>query len=680
MAQEPRIPELRRSIGERIESVAAQFVAGGPATRAEAAETLRRIRQESEQAGWDEVARLAGRMSGRVESSPDWTADRALAEGLEKLRRALEKAAPEPDAAAAPAAKSANSLAQDPGLVNDFLLETREHLVSIENDLLTLDRGPAQPEALHSLFRSFHTVKGLAGFLEFENIRDLTHEVETILDLARNGRLSMTPAIIDVVLESADFLKQEMDRLEAGLGGAPAGPPGDPGPLIARVRAAGGAPAAGEAQPAEGEETAVERRQVRGAQPSPAPPGDAPGASAAPAREAKAPAAPEKFSVRVDTAKLDYLLDMVGEMVIAQSMVRQDPDLGTLRNPRVTRNLTQLARVTDEVQKTAMAMRMMPVGQLFHRIARLVRDMSRKMGKRVELVLSGEETQIDKTIVEELADPMMHMVRNALDHGIENPAEREASGKDPQARLHLSASHQAGHILIEIRDDGRGLNTEKILAKARERGLVSEGAQMSDNDVFNLIFEPGFSTAEKLTDVSGRGVGMDVVKKQVTKLRGRIEIRSERGKGTAFLLKLPLTLAIIDGLVVGVGGERYIVPIFTVQEMFRPKPEMVSTVHGRNEMVTVRGRLLPIVRLHQRFGVRPRTLDACESLLIVAEAAGRRFCLLVDEFIGKQEVVIKSLGETMKNLPGIAGGAILGDGRVGLILDLEGVCGEAARG
>lgn len=681
MAQEPRIADLRRSIGERIESVAAQFVAGGPATPAEAAETLRWIRRESEQAGWDEVARIAGRMSGRIESSPDWTGDRALAEGLEKLRRALDKAAPEPEAAEARAAKAASSLAQDPGLVNDFLLETREHLVSIENDLLTLDRGPAQPEALHSLFRSFHTVKGLAGFLEFENIRDLTHEVETVLDLARNGQLSMTPAIIDVVLESADFLKHEMSRLEAGLGGAPAGLPADPRPLIARVRAVDGAPAsAGDSARAqeEDEETAVEKRQVREAQPASAPPGEAPAPGAA--REAKAPAAAEKFSVRVDTAKLDYLLDMVGEMVIAQSMVRQDPDLGALRNPRVTRNLTQLARVTDEVQKTAMAMRMMPVGQLFHRIARLVRDMSRKMGKRAELVLSGEETQIDKTIVEELADPMMHMVRNALDHGIENPAEREASGKDPQARLHLSASHQAGHILIEIRDDGRGLNTEKILAKARERGLVSEGAQLSDNDVFNLIFEPGFSTAEKLTDVSGRGVGMDVVKKQVTKLRGRIEIRSERGKGTAFLLKLPLTLAIIDGLVVGVGGERYIVPIFTVQEMFRPKPEMVSTVHGKNEMVTVRGRLLPVVRLHQKFGVQPKTREACESLLIVAEAAGRRFCLMVDEFIGKQEVVIKSLGETMKNLPGIAGGAILGDGRVGLILDLDGVCGEAARG
>ncbi|MBK7927194.1 MAG: chemotaxis protein CheA [Bryobacterales bacterium] len=604
-----------------------------------------------------------------------------MADGLEKLRRAIEAAtAPKVEPA-----KQGNSLAEDAGLVTDFILETREHLTSIENDLLTLDREPAQPEALHSLFRSFHTVKGLAGFLEFDSIRALAHEVETILDLARNHQMHITARVIDVVLESADYLKHEMNRLEAELGGAPPSASADVSALIVRVQALnapGGEDAEACVAPPQEQAQAVEAARVvqagavQARLESPPVPAAAPEAKPA-AVEAKASS--EKFSVRVDTLKLDYLLDMVGEMVIAQSMVRQDPELAGLRSPRVTRNLTQLSRVTDEVQKTAMAMRMMPVGHLFQRVARLVRDMSRKMNKPADLDLTGEDTQIDKTIVEELADPLMHMVRNSLDHGIEAVETRRAAGKPERARISLRASHQAGHILIEIEDDGRGLDREKILAKARDRGLVAEGHTLSDSDIYNLIFEPGFSTAAAVTDVSGRGVGMDVVRKQVMKLRGRIEIHSEPGKGTVFQLKLPLTLAIIDGLVVGVGGERYIVPIFTVQEMFRPAADMLSTVKGQGEMVMVRNRLLPVVRLHTRFSVTPKSSDATQSLFIVAEAAGRRFCLMVDEFIGKQEVVIKNLGEGMKSIPGVAGGAILGDGRVGLILDLDGVYGDHSR-
>lgn len=675
---------MRRDWEEKIDSIAAQFVLGEAASVESMAECLAWIRQEADRAGWEEISRLAVRISGRIAASPQWHTEGALADGLEKLRRAVEAVTVEKPAAPA---KTVNALAQDAGLVNDFILETREHLTSIENDLLTLDREPAQPEALHSLFRSFHTVKGLAGFLEFDSIRALAHEVETILDLARNHQMTIHSVVIDVVLESADYLKNEMNRLEAELAGAP---PSDSAPveeLLRRVQALN--------QPdGPGGEEAAAPTPIRSAA---APPGEArqdepagkdtravPVASAPAepeAAEVKTPAAAakagsEKFSVRVDTIKLDYLLDMVGEMVIAQSMVRQDPELAGLRSPRVTRNLTQLSRVTDEVQKTAMAMRMMPVGQLFQRVARLVRDMSRKMNKPADLDLTGEETQIDKTIVEELADPMMHMVRNSLDHGIEAVATRKEAGKPERARISLRASHQAGHILIEIEDDGRGLDKEKILAKARDRGLVADGHTLNDNDIYNLIFEPGFSTAAAVTDVSGRGVGMDVVKRQVTKLRGRIEIHSTPGKGTIFQLKLPLTLAIIDGLVVGVGGERYIVPIFTVQEMFRPVEGMLSTVKGQGEMVMVRNRLLPVVRLHRKFSVRPKTELAAESLFVVAETGGHRFCLMVDEFIGKQEVVIKSLGEGLKSIPGVAGGAILGDGRVGLILDLDGVYGD----
>ena len=258
------------------------------------------------------------------------------------------------------------------------------------------------------------------------------------------------------------------------------------------------------------------------------------------------------------------------------------------------------------------------------------------------------------------------MLRNSMDHGIETPQERVAHGKDPR-RTRADARVPPGRPHPDRdRDDGRGIDRQKVLAKARQRGLVPEGAHPAENEILSLIFEPGFSTAERVTDISGRGVGMDVVRKHVQKLRGRIEIQSVFGRGTTFLLKLPLTLAIIDGLVIGVGSERYIVPLFAVRETFRPKPDMLSTVCGRGEMALIRGHLLPVTRLYRRFGVKPRTEDPSNGVLIVAEIGGRLFCLMVDDLIGKQEVVIKTLGESLKNIPGVAGGAILGDGRVGL--------------
>jgi two-component system chemotaxis sensor kinase CheA len=295
------------------------------------------------------------------------------------------------------------------------------------------------------------------------------------------------------------------------------------------------------------------------------------------------------------------------------------------------------------------------------------------------VVTQGDEIDLDRTIVEELADPLMHMVRNSLDHGIETPAEREAMGKSPTARLLLKAHHHAGQVFIEIADDGRGLNRDSIRAKAIQRGLLRPDQSSPDNDIFNLIFEPGFSTAVQVTNVSGRGVGMDVVRRTIDKLRGRIEIHSTPGRGASFILKLPLTLAIIDGLVVGVGEERYVIPLSSVREMFRPTAESIWTVKQRAEMALVRGSLLPVIRLHRLFHVKPRTENPLDAVLVVAEVDGKRFCVMVDELIGKQEVVIKSLGETFKNISVVAGGAILGDGRVGLILDLERLCKEKHR-
>jgi two-component system, chemotaxis family, sensor kinase CheA len=649
------------ALRERIDALATQLVLEGPV--AGLATDLAGLSELAAQHGCTETSRIASELAERAGSAAPAELEDELRQGIAHLQEALaaeaDPAVPSPFVwDPEPPAAPPNPLAQDPELIGDFLVEAREHLASIESCVLLIEKNPSDLEAIHSVFRGFHTIKGLAGFLEFHEIRDVAHDVETLLDLARNERLAMIADVIDVVLESADYLKESVAAVESALGGV-AVPAADPSALRARIRSV-----------TETGET-PEPSTAPGSVPPP------PSGVREPA-EAARPTAPagksgDVLSVRVDTAKLDYLLDMVGEMVIAQSLVRHNPGLASLPDTRLQGDLAQLARITGEVQRTTMSMRMLPIGQLFQRTARLVRDLARKAGKVVELETVGEETELDKNIAEELADPLMHMVRNAIDHGIELPQARTAAGKPATARLRLAAYHQGGQIVVEIGDDGRGLDREKILAKAREKGLVEDGAVLSDSEVHHLIFEPGFSTAAQVTDISGRGVGMDVVRKHVQKLRGRIDIQSRAGSGATFFLKLPLTLAIIEGLVVMVGAYRYIVPIFSVREMFRPAPGAVATVQGRDEMVLVRGRLLPIVRLYRRFGVRPRSEDPYQGLLVVAECEGRQFCLLVDDLVGKQEVVIKSLGESLKNIAGVAGAAILGDGRVGLILDMEGV-------
>lgn len=548
----------------------------------------------------------------------------------------------------------ANSLAQDPELVQEFIGESQDHLRAIESHLLTIDGGNASNEALHAIFRGFHTIKGLAGFLEFGTIQHVAHEVETVLDRARNRQLAMSSRVVDVVLESADLLRQWLSAIHTQSDGP------DPTPLLNKVHGLGDEPDAPEAE---------RDSQPEVAETAPQPETTLPVLSNA--MQPSGLAAVESRSVKVDTSKLDHLVDMVGEMVIAQSMIQHDPDLKNMNRPRLARNLMQLARITDDVQKTAMAMRMMPVDHLFQRMRRVVHDLGRKTGKEIEMEITGGETELDRNLVEELADPLMHMLRNAVDHGIEPPDVRTSKGKPPAGKLRLSASHRSGHIVIEVGDDGAGLDRVKILDKARRQGLVSHAEEPTDERVYELIFEPGFSTAATVTDVSGRGVGMDVVRRQVQKLRGRIEIQSAAGQGSTFYLKLPLTLAIVDGLVVGVGAERYIIPLFAVREILRPEPGTVSTVQDKGEIAMVRGRLLPLIRLYRRFGILPRSEDPGETLLIVAEGANRVYTLMVDELIGKQEVVIKSLGPTLQNIAGVAGGAILGDGRVGLILDLD---------
>jgi len=353
--------------------------------------------------------------------------------------------------------------------------------------------------------------------------------------------------------------------------------------------------------------------------------------------------------------------------VIAQSMVLQAAEVGG-RADLLARALGQLRGITADLQRTAMAMRMVPVRGMFQKMARVVRDTAMSLGKEIQLVVEGEDTEIDRTLIEELGDPLVHMIRNAADHGIETPAQRAAAGKPPLGTVRLRAYHRGGHVVLEVADDGRGLDAARIRAKAVERGLVSADAVLDTRETLDLIFKPGFSTAEQVTDLSGRGVGMDVVRRNLERVRGKIEIDSTPGGGTTFTISMPLTLAIIEGLLVSVADQRFVIPTLSVRESFRPSAGHVSTVHGQGELVDVRGRRIPLLRLGRHLGIGGRE-NPSEAIVVVLEAGPGLRCLLVDALLGKQEVVIKSLGETFAGRSEFAGAAILGDGRVGLILD-----------
>jgi len=373
--------------------------------------------------------------------------------------------------------------------------------------------------------------------------------------------------------------------------------------------------------------------------------------------------------VRVSTEKLDSLMDVVGELVIVQSQLIETARENGKEGTALQRNVTQLSRITKELQHTAMALRMIPIKPTFQKMERLVRDLARDFGKKVNFTTSGEDTELDRTVVEEIGDPLVHMVRNSMDHGLETPADRLARGKSDTGTVHLNAYHQGSNIVIELRDDGRGIDPDKIYRKAVEKGLIAAGAVMTRDEILALIFAPGFSTAEKVTAVSGRGVGMDVVRRNIEKLRGKVEISSDVGHGSVFKIKLPLTMAIIDGLVVRVGSDRFILPSTSVQMALRPARDSIITVHGTGEVLEHRGRILPLHRLHRRFGIPAQSELPWEGIAVIVEANGKVCALLVDEMVSKQEVVIKSLGTFMQNLPGVAGAAILGDGNIALILD-----------
>ncbi len=392
---------------------------------------------------------------------------------------------------------------------------------------------------------------------------------------------------------------------------------------------------------------------------------------AAPRAEAKASAALESATLRVSVEKVDQLINLVGELVITQAMLAQNSlGLDAALHQQLSAGLANLERNTRDLQEAVMSIRMIPMSMVFNRFPRMLRDLAAKLDKKVELVTLGESTELDKGMVEKITDPLTHLVRNSCDHGIELPAERAARGKPETGTLTLVASHQGGSIVIEVRDDGRGLNRAKLISKAREKGIDAPDS-MTDNEVWNLIFAPGFSTADVVTDVSGRGVGMDVVKKNITALGGTVDIDSAEGYGMSVKVRLPLTLAIMDGMSVGVGDEVYILPLGSVVESFQVKDGMVKTIGGTGRVVEVRDEYMPVIDLEKVFEVPRFDFENISNIMVVVEAEGGRVALLVDELLGQQQVVVKNLEANYRKVPDVSGATIMGDGRVALILDIS---------
>ena len=577
-----------------------------------------------------------------------------------------------------------------------FCAEAQDLLQDVEQGVLTLESNAQDQSTIDTVFRAFHTFKGNSSMLKLAVLQRLAHELESLLDQVRRGKMALTRESIDLILKGSDVIRQYVDEMSRQLGGVNRGRTirlpvqriiadvhallaGKPSTPVTPAVAASPVVAPAVAAPAVAKPAVSEAVEL----PTPEPERTLPAVTAEMVSTEPAVAAPAGV-VRVDTLKLDSLIDLVGELVVAQSQVVQSQELKGIANEHLARSLSQLRSITSDLQRTAMSLRMVPIRGTFRKMTRLVRDLAGDLGKEINLRLEGEETELDRTVVEELSDPLVHMIRNSADHGIELPGERAAAGKPAAGTITLKAFHQGGFIVVQIEDDGRGLNTGRILAKAVERGLVDAQESLAESQILDLIFMPGFSTAEQVTGLSGRGVGMDVVRRNIEKIRGKVEVESVPGKGTRFTTYVPLTLAIIEGLLVGVGDQRYIIPTLSVQESFRPLPGAVTTVQGRGELISVRGRLTPLLRLGRHLNTPSKADDPSRGIVVVVESGQDSRCLFVDELIGKQEVVIKSLGDVFRDQHAFAGAAILGDGRVGLILDvnalvkLKAPAGEAA--
>lgn len=574
--------------------------------------------------------------------------------------------------------------------VQSFMTECQEHLENVETLLLTIEQTPDDLEQLNELFRPFHTIKGMAGFLNLTDIGALTHEAENLLDLSRKGKLRLSPAIIDVIFETVDVLKVQIGAIGEYLV-EPNGqviPQPDITELLRRVRAAStgktvlptlmpkldgdGTKPIGEILVEDGRATpeAVEfalRKQATDDRPVGQILTDMGAVKTRDVSKALRKQKAVQETIRVDTAKLDGLVNMTGELVIAQSQVSQNEAVH--QDARLVALTEQLFKITRDVQEIAMSLRMVPIAQTFHKMSRVARDIARKADKKIEFVIEGEDTELDKNVIQEIADPLMHMVRNSVDHGIETPDKRTQLGKPATGIVKLKAYHQGGSIMIEVTDDGAGLDRDKLLKKAIEKDMVSPDAQLNDQQVYQFIMVAGFSTAEKITDISGRGVGMDVVRRNIENLRGKIEIRSAVNEGSTFVIRLPLTLAVIDGMIIRSGSRRFILPTLNIVQSLLPEPDQLSTVQGKGRILNLRGELYTLISLAEVFGISDGATDPTKGMVVIVQAETQKIGIVLDEILDQQQVVIKSLGERFGKAKGVSGAAILGDGTVGLIID-----------
>lgn len=537
-------------------------------------------------------------------------------------------------------------------LVQDFILETEEIIEALDHDLVELETRKNDLDLLNKIFRGAHTMKGASSFLGFDKMSSLTHHAEEILNKLRKNEISVTPPIMDILLEFVDHAKTILGDIKDGTDTA------DVTDLINRLKLANEGKLAGTASgPSSGSEKPQPQKNIE---------------------QVKKAAVAVEQTIRVDVSRLDSLMNLVGELVLSRNRIGQiSGDLekkfeGEYLIEQLMETTSQIGLITTELQLAVMKTRMVPIGKVFNKFPRMVRDLCRDMGKDVDLVISGEETELDKSVVEEIGDPLIHMIRNSVDHGVEKPEVRRKKGKPDKGIVNLSAYHEGNHIVVEIKDDGAGMDAEVLKAKAVEKGVITaDEAKNIDNEAaYGLVFKPGFSTAAKITDVSGRGVGMDVVKTNIEKLNGIINIESELGHGTRFRLKLPLTLAIIQALLVDVSGEIFAIPLVSVIETVRIKETEIHSFEGR-EVLKLRDSVLSLIRLDEIYELQESLDD--DIYVVVVGLAEKRLGFVVNKLVGQEEIVIKSLGDYLSGNEGIAGATIMGDGRVRLIIDVAGV-------
>lgn len=533
-----------------------------------------------------------------------------------------------------------------------FLEEAKELLSSIEQCFLDLEKRPNDLENLNSLFRFAHNLKGSSGAVGFSDLTEFTHKLESLLVELKEQRITVSGTIVDLLLRCNDYLLMVVELLRGDLNASYRNPD-----LLKELEQA----LAGDLSV----QQATDRDFHLGS--------DEDRSRASNTVQTRTIESKDE-NIRVSLSRISDLINNVGELVIYQSVLQQQSlTPGVVIPPLMMTTLSAMRKIIQRTRDLTMSLRMMPIRQTFQKMQRIVRDTSKALEKEVQLRLSGEDTEVDKTVLEQINDPLVHLVRNAIDHGLEDGDTRVANGKPHVGTISLSAFHRAGHVVIEVKDDGRGLDSEKLIQIAKSKGLIPENAQLTDDQAYQLIFAPGFSTKSQVTDVSGRGVGMDVVKTNITQLQGHIEIDTALGQGTCFRICLPLTLAIIDGIVVKVSGERYVVPLSQISEFHRPRAIDINSVYDRDEVLSLRNETVPSLRLEELLQRRRSSKVPITEMtsLIVRESGNNAFAIFVDEIVGQQQIVIKPLGHELNGRAGFMGSAILGDGKPALILDLH---------